>query len=119
MRQLPQKFRLSNLMPSCFRNRRFVLQAGKDRALRSVTQIEECDHGAGGDDEADEHRPDDASQLEAFKTPRVTMPKMENRALGEVAGPTLISDSLGTKRVIPFVATLLLVADFDHIGCRF
>jgi hypothetical protein len=49
------------------------------------------------------------------------MPKMENRALGEVAGPTLISGNLDTKRVIPFVATLLLVvvADFDHIRCRF
>jgi hypothetical protein len=34
----------------------------------------------------------------------VTMPKMENRALGEVAGPTLISGNLDTKRVIPFVA---------------
>ena len=47
------------------------------------------------------------------------MPKMENRALGEVAGPTLISGNLDTKRVIPFVATLLLVADFDHIGLPF
>jgi hypothetical protein len=47
------------------------------------------------------------------------MPKMGNTALGEVAGPTLIGGNLDTKRVIPFVATLLLVADFDHIGCRF
>src|SRR5260370_27490245 len=59
------------------------------------------------------------SVASAIKTPRVTMPKMENRALGEVAGPTLISGNLDTKRVIPFVATLLLVADFDHIRCRF
>jgi hypothetical protein len=47
------------------------------------------------------------------------MPKRENRALGEVAGPTLIGGNLDTKRVIRFVATLLVVAHLDHIKCRF
>jgi hypothetical protein len=32
------------------------------------------------------------------------MPKMENRALDEVAGPTLIGGDVDTKCVIPFVA---------------
>src|SRR5258707_12335554 len=59
------------------------------------------------------------SVASAIKTPRVTMPKMENRALGEVAGPTLISGNLDTKRVIPLVATLLRLAGFNQLGCTF
>src|SRR5258708_36838784 len=44
---------------------RLIVQNGKERRLRSVTQFEEGDYGCGANGQPEEHRPEGALKLQA------------------------------------------------------